>query len=145
MLILGPGVVIATSALMNLVLLGSLGSLLRVGKISIAEWFGANSVVAVALPLILLRGKIPNALSVVVASILLALSETVYYAGYAHFLGHRPRRPILLASVMAVRVVVIYWRYVVDNTLTRVFSTTLFSSAFHTALMWVPLRHSSAG
>ena len=142
---LDPGVAIATSALMSFVLLGLLGSLLRAGKAGIAEWFGANLAVVVALPLILLRGKIPDALSVVVANVLLALGGAAYYAGCARFLGRRPQWPILLAGVTAVGVAVIYWRYAVDSIPMRVFSTTLFSGAFCTALVWMLLRHSPAG
>ena len=142
---LDPGVAIATSALMSFVLLGLLGSLLRAGKAGIAEWFGANLAVVVALPLILLRGKIPDALSVVVANVLLALGGAAYYAGCARFLGRRPQWPILLAGVTAVGVAVIYWRYAVDSIPMRGFSTTLFSGAFCTALVWMLLRHSPAG
>lgn len=142
---LDPGVAIATSALMSFVLLGLLGSLLRAGKAGIAEWFGANLAVVVALPLILLRGKIPDGLSVVVANVLLALGGAAYYAGCARFLGRRPQWPILLAGVTAVGVAVIYWRYAVDSIPMRVFSTTLFSGAFCTALVWMLLRHSPAG
>ncbi len=142
---LDPGVAIATSALMSFVLLGLLGSLLRAGKAGIAEWFGANLAVVVALPLILLRGKIPDALSVVVANVLLALGGAAYYAGCARFLGRRPQWPILLAGVTAVGGAVIYWRYAVDSIPMRVFSTTLFSGAFCTALVWMLLRHSPAG
>jgi len=101
--------------------------------------------VVVALPLILLRGKIPDALSVVVANVLLALGGAAYYAGCARFLGRRPQWPILLAGVTAVGVAVIYWRYAVDSIPMRVFSTTLFSAAFCTALVWMLLRHSPAG
>lgn len=142
---LDPGVAIATSALMSFVLLGLLGSLLRAGKSGIAEWFGANLAVVLALPLILLRGKIPDSLSVVVANVLLALGGAAYYAGCARFLGRRPQWPILLAGVTAVGVAVIYWRYAVDSIPMRVFSTTLFSAAFCTALTWVLVRHSPAG
>ncbi|HWV04703.1 MULTISPECIES: GGDEF domain-containing protein [unclassified Ralstonia] len=142
---LDPGVAIATSALMSFVLLGLLGSLLRAGKSGIAEWFGANLAVVLALPLILLRGKIPDSLSVVVANVLLALGGAAYYAGCARFLGRRPQWPILLAGVTAVGVAVIYWRYAVDSIPMRVFSTTLFSAAFCTALTWMLVRHSPAG
>ncbi len=142
---LDPGVAIATSALMSFVLLGLLGSLLRSGKAGIAEWFGANLAVVLALPMILLRGAIPDSLSVVVANVLLALGGAAYYAGCARFLGRRAQWPILLAGVAAVGVAVIYWRYAVDNIPMRVFSTTLFSAAFCTALAWMLLRHAPAG
>ncbi|CAJ0790331.1 hypothetical protein LMG19083_01989 [Ralstonia psammae] len=142
---LDPGVAIATSALMSFVLLGLLGSLLRAGKAGIAEWFGANLAVVLALPLILLRGKIPDGLSVVVANVLLALGGAAYYAGCARFLGRRPQWPILLAGVTAVGLAVIYWRYAVDSIPMRVFSTTLFSAAFCMALVWMLVRHSPAG
>ncbi|OCS46261.1 GGDEF domain-containing protein [Ralstonia pickettii] len=142
---LDPGVAIATSALMSFVLLGLLGSLLRAGKPGIAEWFGANLAVVLALPLILLRGNIPDSLSVVVANVVLALGGAAYYAGCARFLGRRPQWPILLAGVAAVGVAVIYWRYAVDSIPMRVFATTLFSAAFCTGLVWMLLRHSPAG
>ena len=142
---LDPGVAIATSALMSFVLLGLLGSLLRSGKAGIAEWFGANLAVVLALPMILLRGSIPDALSVVVANVLLALGGAAYYVGCARFLGRRPHWPLLLAGVAAVGAAVIYWRYVVDSIPMRVFATTLFSAAFCTALAWMLMRHAPAG
>ncbi|MFX8067281.1 hypothetical protein ABTK78_19550, partial [Acinetobacter baumannii] len=92
----------ATSALMSFVLLVLLGSLLRAGKPGVAEWFGANLAVVLALPMLLLRGTIPDALSVVVANVLLALAGAAYYAGCARFLGRRPHWPMLLAGVAAV-------------------------------------------
>ena len=142
---LDPGVAIATSALMSFVLLGLLGSLLRSGKAGIAEWFGANVAVVLALPMILLRGSIPDALSVVVANVLLALGGAAYYVGCARFLGRRSHWPILLTGVAAVGAAVIHWRYVVDSIPMRVFSTTLFSAAFCTALAWMLVRHAPAG
>jgi len=142
---LDPGVAIATSALMSFVLLGLLGSLLRAGKPGIAEWFASNLVVVVALPMILLRGAIPDSLSVVAANILLALGGAAYYAGCARFLGRRAHWPILLTGVAMVGVAVIYWRYAIDSIPMRVFSTTLFSAAFCTALAWMLLRHLPAG
>ncbi|ANH75777.1 diguanylate cyclase domain protein [Ralstonia insidiosa] len=142
---LDPGVAIATSALMSFVLLVLLGSLLRAGKPGVAEWFGANLAVVLALPMLLLRGTIPDALSVVVANVLLALAGAAYYAGCARFLGRRPHWPMLLAGVTAVGVAVIYWRYAVDSIPMRVFSTTLFSAAFCSALAWMLVRYPPAG
>ncbi|CAJ0809948.1 GGDEF domain-containing protein [Ralstonia flaminis] len=142
---LDPGVAIATSALMSFVLLVLLGSLLRAGKPGVAEWFGANLAVVLALPMLLLRGTIPDALSVVVANVLLALGGAAYYAGCARFLGRRPHWPMLLTGVVAVGIAVIYWRYAVDSIPMRVFSTTLFSAAFCTALAWMFIRHPPAG
>ena len=142
---LDPGVAIATSALMSFVLLVLLGSLLRAGKPGVAEWFGANLAVVLALPMLLLRGTIPDALSVVVANVLLALAGAAYYAGCARFLGRRPHWPMLLAGVAAVGVAVIYWRYAVDSIPMRVFSTTLFSAAFCSALAWMLVRYPPAG
>lgn len=138
---LDPGVAIATSALMSFVLLVLLGSLLRTGKPGVAEWFGANLAVVLALPMLLLRGKIPDELSIVAANVLLALGGAAYYAGCARFLGRRPHWPALLAGVAAVGLAVVYWRYAIDSIPMRVFSTTLFSAAFCTALAWMLVRH----
>lgn len=142
---LDPGVAIATSALTSFVLLVLLGSLLRSGKPGMREWFGANLAVVLALPMLLLRGQIPDGLSVVAANILLVLGGAAYYAGCARFLGRRPHWPTLLAGVAAVAVALIYWRYVVDSIPMRVFSTTLFSAAFCAALAWMLVRHLPAG
>ncbi|MBV8627122.1 MAG: GGDEF domain-containing protein, partial [Paraburkholderia sp.] len=58
---LDPAVAIATSALMSTVLLVLLGSLLQSGIPGVLEWFAANLAMVIALPLILMRGRIPDA------------------------------------------------------------------------------------
>ena len=87
---LDPAVAIATSALMSLILTALLGSLLRSRMPGVSNWFAVNLMMAVALPLILLRGRIPDGLSVVVANQLIALAAVMYYVGCARFL----RRPV---------------------------------------------------
>ena len=142
---LDPAVAIATSALMSTVLLVLLGSLLRSGIPGVLEWFAANLAMVIALPLILMRGRIPDAVSVVAANILMALSAVTYYAGCARFLGRPARWPALTASLLPIGIALVYWRYVVDSIPMRVLVTTLFSTVACVAVALLVLRHRPRG
>jgi hypothetical protein len=95
---LDPAMAIATSALMSAVLLVLLGSLLRSGIPGVLEWFAANVATVVALPLFLMRFRIPDTLSVVAANMLMAWAAVAYYAGCARFLGRPAHWPVLMVS-----------------------------------------------
>lgn len=142
---LDPAVAIATSALMSTVLLVLLGSLLRSGIPGVLEWFAANAGMVVALPLILMRGWIPDALSVVAANMLMALAAVTYYAGCAHFLGRPAHWPALTVSLLPLGIALVYWRYAVDSIPVRVLVTTLFTSAVCIAVALLVLRHRPSG
>ena len=142
---LDPAVAIATSALMSTVLLVLLGSLLRSGIPGVREWFAANLGMVVALSFILLRGRIPDALSVVAANMLMALSAVTYYAGCARFLGRPARWPLLSASLLPLGFALVYWRYAVDSIPIRVLATTLFSAVVCVAVALLVLRHRPSG
>ncbi|HEX7908787.1 MAG TPA: GGDEF domain-containing protein [Paraburkholderia sp.] len=142
---LDPAVAIATSALMCMVLLVLLGSLLRSGMAGVPEWFAANLGMVIALPLILMRGRIPDALSVVAANMLMSLSGVTYYAGCARFLQRPARWPMLVASLLPLGVALVYWRYVNDSIPNRVLVTTLFTAGLCLATAHLVLRHRPAG
>lgn len=142
---LDPAVAIATSALMSTVLLVLLGSLLRSGIAGVLEWFVANAAMAVGLPLILMRGWIPDYLSVVAANMLMALAAVTYYAGCARFLSRPVRWPALAGSLLPLGVALVYWRYVIDSIPLRVLVTTLFSAAFCVAIALLVLRYRPTG
>lgn len=142
---LDPAVAIATSALMSTVLLVLLGSLLRSGIAGVLEWFAANLGMVIALLLILMRGRIPDTLSVLAANMLMALSAVMYYAGCARFLGRPARWPALIASLLPLGVALVYWRYAVDSIPARVLATTLFSAAVCVALAHLVFRHRPRG
>ncbi|RAS26430.1 GGDEF domain-containing protein [Paraburkholderia bryophila] len=142
---LDPAVAVATAALMSLVLLVLLGSLLRSGMPGVREWFAANLGIVVALPLILMRGSIPEFLSVVIANLVMALSAVTYYAGCAQFLGRPARWPLLSASLAPLGIALIYWRYVVDSIPVRVLATTLFTAAVCLATAYLVVRYRPRG
>ncbi|KFG98299.1 diguanylate cyclase [Burkholderia paludis] len=142
---LDPAVAIATSALMSTVLLVLLGSLLRSGIPGVLEWFAANAAMVVGMPLILLRGQIPDSLSVVAANLLMASAAITYYAGCARFLGHAVRWAWLTVSLLPLGMALVYWRYAVDSIPVRVLVTTSFSAAFCVAIGLLVLRHRPSG
>lgn len=142
---LDPAVAIATSALLSTVLLVLLGSLLRSGIPGVLEWFAANAGMVVALPLILMRGRIPDALSVVAANMLMALAAVTYYAGCARFLGRPAHWLALTLSLLPLGIALVYWRYAVDSIPVRVLVTALYSSAVCIAVALLVLRHRPSG
>lgn len=142
---LDPAVAIATSALMCMVLLVLLGSLLRSGMPGVPEWFAANLGMVIALPLILMRGRIPDALSVVAANILMSWSGVTYYAGCARFLRRPARWPELIASLVPLGVALVYWRYAHDSIPYRVLVTTLFTAGVCVATAHLVLRYRPGG
>lgn len=138
-------VAIATTWLLGLLMLPLLGSLLRSGVPGIKEWLSANGVLIVALPLLLLRGHIPDVVSIVVANVLVALAGILLYAGFAHFL-HRPARwPLLFACVAMTAPAFAYWRYVVDSIPVRVAISTGFTAAICIAIAVVVARYRRVG
>ena len=130
---------------MSVLLLVLLGSLLRSGIPGVREWFAADFVMVIALPLILMRGRVPDSVSVVAANMLIALSAVTYYAGCARFLGRPTRWPVLIASLLPLGVAIVYWRYVVDSIPLRVLAATLFSAAVCVAVALLVLRHRPSG
>ncbi|RQS71615.1 GGDEF domain-containing protein [Burkholderia sp. Bp8963] len=142
---LDPVVAIATSALMSLILAALLVSLLRSGIPGVPDWLAANLLMVVALPLVLLRGRISDAVSVVVANQLMALATILFYVGCARFLRRRVRWPVMAAALVAISVALVYWRYAVDSIPMRVLATTLFSAAYCIAGALLVVRHRPAG
>lgn len=130
---------------MSTVLLVLLGSLLRSGIPGVLEWFAANAGVAAGLPLILLRGRIPDSLSVIVANMLMALAAVTYYAGCARFLGRPVRWAVLTGSLLPLGIALVYWRYAIDSIPLRVLVTTLFTAAFCIAIALLVLRYRPSG
>jgi diguanylate cyclase (GGDEF)-like protein len=142
---LNPAVALATSTLTSFVLLLLLGSLLRSGMAGVREWFAANLLAVVALPLVMMRGWLPDAVSVVAANMLLALSAASFYAGCARFLGRPPRWPILGAGAAVLGIALVYGRYVVDSIPLRVLWTALFTFTICIAVATVVARNRPPG
>jgi diguanylate cyclase (GGDEF)-like protein len=142
---LNPAVAIATSALMSLILTALLGSLLRSRMPGVPHWFAVNLMIAVALPLILLRGRIHDGLSVVVANQLIALAAVLYYVGCARFLRRPVYWPPLIVALVAISAALVYWRYFVDSIPLRVLAISLFSAPFLVASAVLVVRHRPAG
>jgi diguanylate cyclase (GGDEF)-like protein len=138
-------VALATTGLLSLIMLALLGSLLNSGVPGVRNWLRANAALAVSLVLILLRGAIPDFLSVVVANMLVALASVTLYAGYARFLNRVVRWPWLVAVVMGVGVALGYWRYVVDSIPMRVLLVCSVTSAACAAIAVTVARRRPTG
>jgi diguanylate cyclase (GGDEF)-like protein len=136
-------VALGTTWLLGLLMLPLLGSLLRSGMPGIREWMGADVALLIGVPLLLLRGHIPDFISIVIANVLVALAGVTLYAGFARFL-HRPVRwPLLLACMAMTAPALAYWRYVVDTTPMRVVVSTCFTAAICMAVAVIVARYRS--
>ncbi len=126
---------------MILALCMALASLRRSGLPGVRQWLLANLAVVVYLPLLGLRGVIPDSISIVAANGILALSVALYYAGCAHFLGQPPRWNWLLGGALLQVLAVTYWRYGDNNLPLRVMAISTYSAAVCSATAWLMLKH----
>lgn len=133
--------ILTTTALFSLAMLLVLGSLLRSPVAGVRDWFFANLAMVVSLPLLALRGVIPDFISIVVANIVLSLAGALYYAGCARFLG----RPIpwlrMAVGVALVGVAMVIWRYVDESLPMRVAASTAFNCIACVAIGVILVRH----
>jgi diguanylate cyclase (GGDEF)-like protein len=137
-------VALAITLLFGLLMLPLLGSLLRSGMPGVREWLAADVALIVALPLVLLRGRIPDVMSIVAANALVALAGVTLYAGFARFLQRPARWPLLFAWVAITALAVTYWRYIVDSIPMRVVVSTGFTAAVCIAIAVVVVRYRNA-
>jgi len=133
--------IFCTTVLLSCALLPVLGALLQSGRPGVAEWIAANLAVVIYLPLLGLRGLIPDWISIVVANTLLAASLACYYAGCARFLGQTPHWPRLFAGCALLCLALCFWRYQSDNLALRVVAVSLFSALMCVATAVLLLRH----
>ncbi|MBV8679574.1 MAG: GGDEF domain-containing protein [Aquitalea sp.] len=138
-LVLAP--IFLTTELLSLALCMALASLRRSGLPGVQQWLLANLAVVIYLPLLGLRGVIPDCLSIVLANGLLALSAALYYAGCACFLGRKPHWPWLSVGVVLQMVAVAYWRYVENDLPLRVMAISVYGAVVCTATAWLMLQH----
>lgn len=136
-------VALATTWLLGLLMLPLLGSLLRSGVPGVRDWLAADAALIVAMPLFLLRGHIPDFLSIVIANVLIALASVTLYAGFARFLHRRVPWTLLWICVAMMAPAMAYWRYVVDSIPVRVLLSMSFTAAGCIALAVIMLRHRS--
>jgi len=130
---------------MCVILLFVLAAVLRSGMPGVREWLAANVAMVVALPLVLLRGTIPDALSVVAANALISIAASAFYAGCARFVGREPRWPALVAGVIVTSAGVVYWRYAANDIPMRVLVTSAFAAAICFAAAALLARHAPPG
>nr|WP_204377576.1 diguanylate cyclase [Aquitalea magnusonii] len=138
-LVLAP--IFLTTELLSLALCLVLASLRSSGLPGVRHWLLANVAVVVYLPLLGLRGIIPDVISIVLANGVVALSAACYYAGCAHFLGQPSRWKYLLGGAVLQVLAVAYWRYGVDSLPLRVMAISAYGAAVCTATAWLMLRH----
>lgn len=135
------------TALLSLAMLLVLGSLLRSGIPGTREWFAGNVAIVISLPLVALRGTIPDLVSVVAANIIVSLSGALYYAGCARLLGRPPHWRRQIAGIALVGAAIAWWRYIEDNIPMRVvvatgYATIIFLAVAVLLLRWRPRNRS---
>lgn len=133
--------IFSATTLLSLAMLLVLGSLLRTGVPGTREWFACNVAVVIALPLAMLRGAIPDIVSIVLANVVLGLSGALYYAGCARLLGRSPHWRRQLAGVALLAVALANWRYVEDNLPMRVVAATAYATIMFLAVAVLLLQH----
>lgn len=133
--------ILATTALLSLTMLLMLGFLLRTGIAGIREWFVSNICLVFALPLFILRGAIPDLLSIVVANTLLVMSCSGYYAGCARFLGRPAHWRRLFAAIAILTTAIAIWTYGDENFRMRVLAISAFNAIMFASTAVLLLRH----
>lgn len=101
-------------------------------------WAAANAAAGIGFLLIALRGIIPDALSIIAASVLLLLAQCFFREGVARF-RHRPHgRPWLGIALMAVLLPLLaYHLYVAPSVASRIVTVTLITSVPATLTFWL--------
>jgi diguanylate cyclase (GGDEF)-like protein len=136
-------ITLGTTWLLGLLMLPLLGSLLRSSVPGIREWMGADVALLVAVPLLLMRDRIPDFVSIVIANTLVAVAGVTLYAGFARFLARPVRWRLLSGSVATAALALAYWRYVADNIPMRVVVSTWFTAGICIAVAAVVARYRS--
>ncbi|QBJ79294.1 GGDEF domain-containing protein [Aquitalea sp. USM4] len=138
-LVLAP--IFLTTELLSMALCMAFASLRRSGLPGVWQWLVANCAVVIYLPLLGLRGMVPDSISIVVANGVQALSLAMYYAGCASFLGRPPRWRLLLGGAILQVLGVTYWRYAQDSLPMRVMAISIYAALVCLATAWLMVSH----
>lgn len=138
-LVLAP--IFLTTELLSMALSMAFASLRRSGLPGVWQWLVANCAVVIYLPLLGLRGMVPDSISIVLANGVQALSLAMYYAGCARFLGCPSRWRLLLGGAMLQVLGVTYWRYIDDSLPMRVMVISVYTALVCLATAWLMVSH----
>ncbi|NWK79288.1 GGDEF domain-containing protein [Aquitalea sp. LB_tupeE] len=138
-LVLAP--IFLTTELLSMALCMAFASLRRSGLPGVWQWLVANCAVVIYLPLLGLRGMVPDSISIVLANGVQALSLAMYYAGCACFLGRPPRWRLLLGGAILQVLGVTYWRYVDNSLPMRVMAISIYAALVCLATAWLMVSH----
>lgn len=115
----------ALSVVMLLVLL----SLVRSGVAGVKEWFIANALAVVALPLFAARGMVPAFLSIEVANTILMGASSMMLAGFRQHVSRTKPTKVLVASGTSVLALLAIFHYCYDSMPLRIVAVSVFHSA----------------
>ncbi len=136
-----PFALLAVTTLLSVMMLAIVWSLRRCGQPGVTLWWQANLTAMVALLLITLRDRIPDALSIVVANGALAWGLALFHAGIARFCGRQPPWRTMIAGTLAVVAGIVTWRYVFNDFNTRVVIVSAFHATFCACAGYVLVRY----
>jgi len=96
----------------------------------LSQWYQSSFILALALPLFLARGHIPDLLSIVLANLLILLCFMMMNSGTRKFAGVRPYNNKLLLLFVLVYILLLTWfTYIQPNIAMRVVCLSLFTLA----------------
>ncbi|KDB06300.1 diguanylate cyclase [Burkholderia sp. lig30] len=124
---LTPAITILIPSLTSLIITVLLASLRGSNVPGIADWIWSNVLLAVALPLLLFRHLLPDAIAILLPNILLMAATALYYAGCSRFVGKRPNWPIVAPLAAGVCAGFVYYIFVVDHIPARVLLISCYS------------------
>ncbi len=125
---LTPAITILIPSLTSLIITVLLASLRGSNVPGIADWIGSNLLLAIGLPLLLLRHQLPDAIAILLPNVLLMAATTLYYAGCSRFVGKQPNWPIVAPLAAVVCAGFVYYIFVVDHVPARVLLISCYSS-----------------
>ncbi|WP_293763256.1 GGDEF domain-containing protein [uncultured Aquitalea sp.] len=133
--------VFMVTEVLNCAMLMVLASLWRTRLPGCREWMASMAAVIVYLPLLGLRGIIPDSLSIVLGNTMLALSAASHYAGCARFLRQSVPVRALTLGVLWVALGVSACHYLVESLAGRVATVSVFLVLLFSVESRLLLRH----
>ena len=105
------------------------------------HWTVGNAVFAVAFLLILLRGNIPDFLSVLVANSLIMVASVLYYEGVLRFRQLDSNKIVSVALIILMTAMILYFRYVLNLIEIRIIVASFLLAVINGLIAWSLLHN----
>lgn len=105
------------------------------------HWTIGNATFAAAFFLILLRGIIPDVLTVLVANILIMIASVLYYEGVLRFRNLAGRKATSIVLILLMAVFIFYFRFVENLIGVRIIAASFLLAVINGLVAWSLLYH----